>query len=203
MVRQRARIRFGKQGDLRLIGHRDLMRAIQRMFRRAGLRVAMSQGFHPKPRMSFPSALGVGVVGLDEVLEVELAEPYTAEELQQRLAPHLVAGLSLGPIEILPPGARKARLRSTTWQIAVPPQRQAQTAARLEQLKADQASSPNQSDWRRSVEELTLQGGVVRFRLRAGPQQGARPRQVLEALGLEDLERMGVPLTRTKVELEP
>lgn len=188
---------------MRLIGHRDLVRAIQRMFRRAGLRVAMSQGFHPKPRMSFPSALGVGVVGLDEVLEVELAEPYTAQELQQRLAPHLVAGLSLGPIEILPPGARKARLRSTTWEIAVPPQRQAQTAARLEQLKADQAPGPNQSDWRGSVEELTLQGGVVRFRLRAGPQQGARPRQVLEALGLEDLERMGVPLTRTKVELEP
>ena len=36
MVRQRVRIRFAKQGDLRLIGHRDLMRTWERLFRRAG-----------------------------------------------------------------------------------------------------------------------------------------------------------------------
>jgi hypothetical protein len=30
MVRQRARIRFAKQGELRLIGHRDLVRTIER-----------------------------------------------------------------------------------------------------------------------------------------------------------------------------
>ncbi len=63
---------------MRLIGHRDLARAIERTFRRAGLRLGMSQGFHPKPRMSFPSALAVGIAGVDEVMEVEWAEEYTA-----------------------------------------------------------------------------------------------------------------------------
>ena len=35
-VRQRVRIRFCKQGDLRLMGHRDLARLLERLFRRAG-----------------------------------------------------------------------------------------------------------------------------------------------------------------------
>ncbi len=74
MVRLRVRIRFSKQGDLRLIGHRDLMRCLERVFRRAQLALGFSQGFHPKPRMTFPSALAVGIEGLDEVMEVELAD---------------------------------------------------------------------------------------------------------------------------------
>ena len=73
MVRLRVRIRFSKQGDLRLIGHRDLMRCLERLFRRAGLALSFSEGFHPKPRMTFPLALAVGIEGLDEVMELELA----------------------------------------------------------------------------------------------------------------------------------
>ena len=63
-IRQRVRIRFRKSGDLRLIGHRDLVRAWERAFRRAALPLGMSEGFHPKPRMSIPAALGLGIEGL-------------------------------------------------------------------------------------------------------------------------------------------
>ena len=92
MVRQRVRIRFRKQGDLRFVGHRDLVRSLERLFRRAGLALGMSQGFHPKPKMSFPSALAVGIEGLDEVMELELAEPQSAEELLSRLCGRRGAG---------------------------------------------------------------------------------------------------------------
>jgi hypothetical protein len=83
MVRLRVRVRFSKQGDLRLIGHRDLMRCFERLFRRAGLRLRFSEGFHPKPRMTFPLALAVGIEGTDEVMELELAETGKGE------CPHL------------------------------------------------------------------------------------------------------------------
>ena len=63
MVRQRMRIRFTKQGDLRWLSHRDLMRTWERLFRRAGVPLGMTEGFHPKPRMNFPSALAVGIAG--------------------------------------------------------------------------------------------------------------------------------------------
>ncbi len=68
-VRQKLRIRFRKTGDLRLISHRDLARAFERLFRRADLPLAMSQGFHPHARINFPSALALGIQGEDEVVE--------------------------------------------------------------------------------------------------------------------------------------
>jgi radical SAM-linked protein len=207
MVRQRARIRFRKQGDLRLIGHRDLVRLLERLFRRAGLRLAMSEGFHPKPRMSFPSALALGIEGLDEVMELELAEPATAEALHAQLTRHAVPGLGFAAVEILPPGTRKAQLRSTTYQLPVPDDRRA-AADRAVRLLGESSGSAtetlnSQADFvRQSLDEIRLEEGFVRFRLRAGRQRSAGPRDVLAALGLDDAERLGACLTRTAVELQ-
>ncbi len=208
MVRQRVRIRFRKQGDLRLIGHRDLVRSMERLFRRAGLRLGMSQGFHPKPRMSFPSALAVGIEGLDEAMELELAQRYTADELLRRLKSHSLPGLSFRSVEILPPESRKAQLTGACYQVPIPPQRQADVAGRATRLMAGSTypiSRPDkgkQVDLRRSLRGLTLADGVLTMHLAAGGQQSAGPRDVLRALGLDDLERVGAYLTRAKVELQ-
>ena len=69
------------------------MRLFTRAVRRAGLPLGTSQGFHPKPRMSFPAALAVGIEGLDEVMEIELAEALTAETVLERLTAQSVPGL--------------------------------------------------------------------------------------------------------------
>ena len=209
MVRQRARIRFRKQGDLRLIGHRDLARLLERLFRRAGLRLGMSEGFHPKPRMSFPSALALGIEGLDEVMELELAESCTADELLERLARHAVPGLSFAGVEILPCGAKKARLRSAAYELPVPAARQQDVAARLERLSGNPADSAGEAEepaaalLRRSLEEIQLCDGILRFRLRARRQRSAGPRDVLATIGLDDLEPQGACLARSEVRLEP
>jgi radical SAM-linked protein len=209
MVRQRVRIRFSKQGDLRLIGHRDLVRSMERWFRRAGLRLATSQGFHPKPRMSYPSALAVGIEGLDEVMELELAEPSTAEELLRQLRPHALPGLVLRSVELLPPGTRKAQLRSATYRVPIPAERRAETADRTARLMAESSrpirrpNQPDPIDVRPFLEELTLREGVLRMRLGVGRQRSAGPRDVLSALGLAGLEQTGVHITRTTVELQP
>ena len=86
---QRLRIRFRKEGDLRWISHRDLVRTVERLCRRAELALRMSEGFHPKPKMSFPSALALGIEGRGEVMELELVEPV---EPQQLLAATQCAG---------------------------------------------------------------------------------------------------------------
>jgi radical SAM-linked protein len=208
MVRQRARIRFRKQGDLRLIGHRDLVRLLERLFRRCGLRLAMSEGFHPKPRMSFPSALALGIEGLDEVMELELAEPAAAEPLHAQLTQHAIPGLSFAAVEILPPDAKKAQLQSTTYQLPVPDDRRAAAADRAAGLcgglpaTALEALGPQASLVLQSLEEIRLEEGILRFRLRTSRQRSAGPRDVLAALGLDDVERRGVCLTRTQVQLQ-
>jgi radical SAM-linked protein len=210
-VRQRVRIRFCKRGDLRLVGHRDLARLLQRLFRRAAVVLAMSEGFHPKPRMSFPSALALGMEGLDEVMEVELARPYGADDLLSQLRAETVPGLGFQSVELLPPGPKlqKARLGSVTYQIAIPAGRRADAATGVERLLARPACSIARagrdeplalSD---SLESLALDAGVLSMRFRVTGRAGPGPRDLLAALGLDDLERRGECLRRTAVEVLP
>lgn len=209
MVRQRVRIRFCKQGDLRFIGHRDLIRCMERLFRRAGLSLGMSQGFHPKPRMTFPSALALGIEATDEVMEVELAQRCTADDLQQRLVPLQPAGLSIKSIEVLPEGSRKAQVKRVSYQIPIPRQHQAGLAERVERLMAATShvvQRPGRStpvDLCEFLDRLTLDGDVLGMRLQIGRRAGASPRDVLAALGLDQLEHEGAHLTRTAVEILP
>jgi len=100
VVRDRFRIRFAKTGLLRWIGHRDLQRLWERMLRRSDLQLGMSTGFHPRARISFPSALALGIEGLDEVVEMELAQSITVEELRSRLIKDGQPGLTIGEIRL-------------------------------------------------------------------------------------------------------
>jgi radical SAM-linked protein len=207
VVRLRVRIRFSKQGDLRLIGHRDLMRCFERLFRRAGLNLSFSEGFHPKPRMTFPSALAVGIEGLDEVMEVELAENYDAADLWRLLPPQAPPGLGFHAIEILPEGSRKAQVQSASYEVSIPAARQSALAASIAEVLAA-ATWPIQRgpdrgplDLRPLLAELTLAEHVLRMRLRVPAGRSAGPRDVLAALGSADLERHGARLRRTAVEV--
>ncbi|MBN2474947.1 MAG: DUF2344 domain-containing protein [Pirellulales bacterium] len=208
MVRQRVRIRFCKQGDLRLIGHRDLMRCFERMARRAGLPLAMSQGFHPKPRMTFPLALAVGIEGTNEVMELELTESLSAEEVTGRLRSQTPPGLTIRSVEVLPQGGKKAEVRSVCYQMPIPSPCRDGLPEKIDQLLA-RASHPVQRpnrttpfDLRPLLQELALREGVLSMRLRTGRQQSARPSEVLEALGLAAVELQGAHLRRTAVEID-
>lgn len=66
------RVRFVKKGSMQYIGHLDLMRYFQKLFRRSGFDVAYSQGFNPHQLMSFASPLGLGVTTVADYLDVTL-----------------------------------------------------------------------------------------------------------------------------------
>lgn len=207
-IRQRIRIRFRKEGELRLISHRDLLRTLERLFRRAELPLGMSEGFHPKPRMSFPSALAVGIAGTDEVMELELVQERTADEVSALLAPHLPPGLAINSVEVMPPGARKAQVRFVRFEVPVPTERQSAANQRIAHLLAEEQHVVQREegrgpvDVRSYVDALELTHDCLRMRLRVSGEGAARPREVLQALGLEDLESLGFCLSRTAVELE-
>jgi radical SAM-linked protein len=207
MARQRIRIRFCKDGDLRLIGHRDLLRAFERLLRRCGLALKMSEGYHPKPRISFPSALSLGVRGLDEVMEFELTEPVAAHELKASLSRHAPPGLSIGDVQVRPAEAGKARVHHTVYELPLPEQRRVAAAAAVESWLArstwpvQRDGSHRTLDVRQAVDRLELSGDVLRMRLSVSGDAQVRPAEVLAALGLDDLLQMGFPLTRTAVEV--
>ena len=81
----RFRLRYSKLGPAAFLAHLDLVRHLPRAFRRAGLEIYYSKGFHPKPGLSFGPALGLGIPSLGEFLDVKLVDKVTPEEILRRL----------------------------------------------------------------------------------------------------------------------
>lgn len=207
MFRQRVRIRFRKEGDLRLIGHLDLVRACERMFRRAGLPLRMSEGYHPKPVMTFPTALALGIAGADEMMELEMIEPLTADDIASRLTAQAPAGLSIEKVEVLPQNSPKGRVQHVTYELPIPSDRAASLTAAIDQLLATdhvpfaREGRAEPVDIRQGLELLELCDGHLRFRLCVDGPPPARPREILETLKVADLLDAGFHMTRTRVEL--
>ncbi len=86
------RLEYTKKGDMVFLGHLDFQRQLQLALRRSGLPVAYSRGYHPHPLLKFGPPLPVGVVGVQENLDIafECQVPGLAESLNQVLPDGLI-----------------------------------------------------------------------------------------------------------------
>jgi radical SAM-linked protein len=119
----RARIRFAKLGKVRFTSHRDVARIWERALRRAEVPVAYSEGFSPRPRLSFGLALSTGHESLGEYLDVDLVPTWDGEagSLPEVLAPCLPAGFVAEAAAPLAPGATSLQqdVTACTWEIGL------------------------------------------------------------------------------------
>ena len=92
----RTRIRYCKHGKVRFTSHRDVARIWERALRRAGVPVLYSEGFSPRPKMSFGLALSTGYTSDAEYLDVELDAAWAAGIDHEALAGELTASLPAG-----------------------------------------------------------------------------------------------------------
>jgi radical SAM-linked protein len=206
------RLRFAKRGDLRLVSHHDIMRCVERMVRRAKVPLATTQGFNPRPKIVFASALGLGVEALREVVDLELTEPIDADEVLRRLAAAAPPGFSWLEARNLTPGESPPRPQTVTYQLDIPADRIAGAASALATL-LESSSRPYQRrrpdrtvslDLRPFLIDADLTDhGRLRFRLKVTPDGTARGEEIVEALGLSDLLDGGAILVRADVELVP
>ncbi len=74
-VHRRYRLTFSKTGDARFLSHRQVMDALERVIRAAGLPVRYTQGFNPHIRLSMGPALSVGHEGSAEIFDVDCTAP--------------------------------------------------------------------------------------------------------------------------------
>jgi radical SAM-linked protein len=95
----RYRAVYDKQQMARFLSHNDLSRIIQRGFRRAGLSVQFSGGFHPKMNFSFLPALPLGMAGKEEVLEFKSVYEFLEKDLLSRLNDSLPEGILFSHLE--------------------------------------------------------------------------------------------------------
>ena len=89
------RIRFTKRGKVRFISHRDVARAFERAFRIEALPLAFTQGFSPRPKVSFGLALSVGYESEAEYLDVELEQELDVDALPRTLSAALPEGIDV------------------------------------------------------------------------------------------------------------
>jgi radical SAM-linked protein len=103
----RYRVEFEKVGPVALLGHLDLIREIPRVFRRLGVRLQYTRGFHPKPDMTFGPALTLGASSLGELIDLRLDRALDDEELAtlpERMTRSAPRGLIVKRVAKLEPG---------------------------------------------------------------------------------------------------
>lgn len=94
----RIRLIFSKLEPMRYTGHLDLFRTWERTIRRAGLPLAYSQGFNPRPRINLASALPLGFTSSGEVMDIWLEEEQPLETAKTALEDALPPGLNISEI---------------------------------------------------------------------------------------------------------
>lgn len=105
---EKFRFCFSKREEIRTLGHLDLAKMVARIFRRSGINVAMSQGFHPQPRISFSLALPLGQIGLNEYFDALLIDPPTEKEIVKLMNAESPRGLEI--IDVMKLEDRQASL---------------------------------------------------------------------------------------------
>lgn len=197
-TQQRLRITFAKGEEIKYISHLDLMRLWERALRRAGVPLAYSHGFNPRPRFSIAAALPVGFTSRGEVMDVFLERRISPLNFAKSLAPHLPPGLELLSVEEVYPRlpSLQSQVRSVEYRVTVcwegareELERRLQELLSAEQILRQRRG--REYDLRPLIEDLWVEGKeadgwVLGMRLRAGEGGTGRPDEVLDALGLAE-----------------
>ncbi len=109
---------YTKQDRARYFGHLELVNIFQRALKRAGIAVRFSEGFHPKPKISFDDPLPVGIESQQERFIITVPDTVRSRDVKDRLNDHLPAGLVISHCQLAPRTSPAHRRHSVRYRIA-------------------------------------------------------------------------------------
>jgi len=112
---KKLKISFSKQGQAKYFGHLELVKIFLRAISRAGIPIKYSEGFHPKPKISFEDPLPVGLESLNEFFYLSLRGDVKPQRIVDPLNKHLPKGLTVFNCQIAPAKAVSKVLLSATY----------------------------------------------------------------------------------------
>lgn len=175
------RLRFTKRGKVRFISHRDVARAFERAFRIEALPLAFTQGFSPRPKVSFGLALSVGYESEAEYLDVELAHDLDVDALPATLSAALPEGIDVT-------GAVALADRAPALQESV-------TAVEYDvAVERDDGTVPTADDVRRTVDAALAAETLAATRRRKGRDVVEDVRPLVRAVDVVGPHEYGVRL---------
>lgn len=89
------RLRFSKTGQAKYISHLDTNRVFSRALARAKINLWYTQGFNPRPYMSFSLPLSLGVESYCENVDLRILDDLTDEEIKERMNNALPLGIRI------------------------------------------------------------------------------------------------------------
>jgi radical SAM-linked protein len=92
---QRIRLRLSRNGILKWISHLDMQRTLERALRRSGIPMSYTEGFHPRPRVSFAIPLPLGYTSDADWMDIFLHRDMNPKEVKQALQASLPEGLNV------------------------------------------------------------------------------------------------------------
>jgi len=101
----RYRAVYSKRGKARYLSHIDLIHILQRSFRRAGIEVRKTQGFHPKMDFTYGPALPLGMAAAQEVLEFRSGRRIDAREFLSRVNRSVPPGIKFSALRLIEEGS--------------------------------------------------------------------------------------------------
>ncbi len=185
------RVQYAKEGRLRALSHLETKTAIERAIRRAKLPMAYSQGFSPKPKLTFSPALSLGIESHAEFVDLTLIGLHDADETGRALTAQLPPGLRVVAVSSAPAMALNQGANAVTYVAEIPAgalEAAGDAVARFEMSSAWPIM--RQYDGRQKEVDLktfvkmvsTDTAGRVRMELFQGQNGGARPAEVVQAL---------------------
>ena len=199
------RVRFSKTGRMRFLSHHDLMRLFERALRRTGLELRMTEGYNPHPVIAFPTALGLGIESLDEILEFELTRWTAPKQIEKLLGEQLPEGVGIASAEAFDRKQRCA-VSYVEYEAACPGQGEGlpprvQAFLALKECPVERVSDKGSKtvEIRQYVMALEAEGEVVYLRIRITDQGTAKPEEVLRSVGLKIDEQLRIKKTYTEM----
>ena len=190
------RIRFGKEGMMRFIGHLDVLRTFQKIFRRAGVPMVYSKGYSPHPVMSFALPLGLGLSSEGEYLDAAVEDGTDPKAMLAALQAATAKELPVYALRVLPEKAENAMaaVGGAVWKATLPanmPLEGAETA--LKAILAREAiilpkktkTREIELDIRPMIHSAGIEDGAVVMTLAAGSRANLSPDMVLDLIARE------------------
>ena len=209
-LKQKVELRVGKAGPLRFISHHDMVRLVERAFRRAGLPLRLTAGYNAKPRIVLPLPLEVGTESMDEAVETELYDWVPVAEIRSRVAAALPRHVPLHSVKLLPPRRQSQPPVEAYYECRPDAAGLRVGAERIKEFmesdsipwKRIRPDSEVALDLRKGVVELADENGVLKMRLKAG-SGSVRPTEVLAWLTGDVSAAKLVPVKRVRTVLAP
>ena len=183
----KARIKFSKTGNVKFIGHLDVMRYFQKLIRRAKLDVTYSQGYHPHQIMSFTSPLSVGIESVGEYFDIETNSAIDPDYAVKVLNEHTVDDIQVLKYISLPDDAKKSMALLSAADYLIDIDFDEQTISdflaqqEIEILKKTKKSE-KMVDIKPMIYKLEKQDDKLFVCLAHGSQANLKPNLVVEAL---------------------